>query len=127
MKIKTICAAGLLVCAVTVPTWAQEGNSAVKDALRETLRENVQLRSELEAARGEIDRLRFTSPGPAPVAPAPAQRNVRTYTVQKGDTLGGIAASFYGNSSAWRRIHQANPDIIENPNLIFPGEIIVIP
>jgi LysM repeat protein len=46
-----------------------------------------------------------------------------TYTVVAGDTLSGIAAR-YGTSVTL--LHQANPQIAD-PNLIYPGQILVIP
>jgi LysM repeat protein len=46
-----------------------------------------------------------------------------TYTVQPGDNLTEIAQMFNTTVSA---ILQANPQIV-NPNLIYPGEVLVIP
>ena len=50
-----------------------------------------------------------------------------TYTVAKGDTLSKIAKKFYGDSKQWRRIFEANKDTIENPDLIYPGQVLKIP
>lgn len=50
---------------------------------------------------------------------------VRSYTVQKGDTLSGISKKFYGNASFYPRIAAANG--MKNPNLIYPGRTITIP
>jgi hypothetical protein len=51
----------------------------------------------------------------------------RSYTVQAGDTLWGIAAQFYGDGAQWPRIFDANRDKITDPNLIFPGQELRIP
>ena len=51
----------------------------------------------------------------------------RTYTVKKGDCLWNIAKKFYGNGSAYTKIYDANTNKIANPNLIYPGQIFVIP
>lgn len=51
----------------------------------------------------------------------------RTYTIVKGDTLWGIARKFYGSGAKYTRLAEANRDIIKNPNLIYPGQTIVIP
>ena len=63
---------------------------------------------------------------PAPAAPAPtATPAPQTYTVQRGDTLSAIAKRFYGHASEYRRIATANN--IANPDLIHPGQQLVIP
>jgi len=63
---------------------------------------------------------------PAPVASAPtATPAPQTYTVQRGDTLSAIAKRFYGHASEYRRIAAANN--IANPDLIHPGQQLVIP
>jgi nucleoid-associated protein YgaU len=63
------------------------------------------------------------APAPAPAAPAaPAEQR---YTVQRGDTLSAIAKRFYGHAGEYRRIAAANG--IANPDLIHPGQELVIP
>ena len=56
--------------------------------------------------------------------PSPA---ARTYTVKSGDSLWKIAKQFYGKGSEWTRIHEANKDVIKNPDLIQPGWTLRIP
>lgn len=52
----------------------------------------------------------------------------KTYTVKKGDYLILIAKKVYGDSSKWRQIYNANRNVIgKNPNLIYPGQKLVIP
>lgn len=51
----------------------------------------------------------------------------RTYTVAKGDTLSHIAQEHYGKASKWRAIFDANRDQIEDPDRIFPGQVLKIP
>ncbi|MGN1029351.1 MAG: LysM peptidoglycan-binding domain-containing protein [Bacilli bacterium] len=51
----------------------------------------------------------------------------RTYTVVSGDTLWGIATRYYGNGAQYPTIYNANKNIISNPNLIYPGQKLVIP
>jgi prophage tail gpP-like protein len=51
------------------------------------------------------------------------------YVVVSGDNLSRIAATAYGDPKKWKIIWKANKGKIrsDNPNLIFPGEILVIP
>jgi len=51
----------------------------------------------------------------------------RTYTVVSGDTLSKIAKQFYNDANEWRRIFDANGDILSNPNRISPGQNLRIP
>lgn len=65
---------------------------------------------------------------PKPVKSTPkADTAKRTYTVKKGDCLWKIAAQFYGSGSAYKKIYDANTNQIANPNLIYPGQVFVIP
>ena len=61
------------------------------------------------------------APAPAPAKPAPAPKPAgRTYTVQAGDTLSGIAAKLGVSTSAISGYRSGNP------NLIYPGEVLKI-
>jgi nucleoid-associated protein YgaU len=64
---------------------------------------------------------------PAPAGDAPAAGAPRTYTVVAGDNLSKIAKRFYGDANQWKRIFEANRDIIKNPDLIHPGQTLKIP
>ena len=59
----------------------------------------------------------------APIAPSSAQ----SYTVVAGDNLSKIAKHFYGSANHWREIYEANKATIKNPDLIHPGQVLVIP
>ena len=62
-----------------------------------------------------------SKPAPAPAKPAPAPKPAgRTYTVQAGDTLSGIAAKLGVSTSAISGYRSGNP------NLIYPGEVLKI-
>ena len=52
-----------------------------------------------------------------------------TYTVVKGDQLRLISAQAYGRQDLWRRIFAANQTTLKSgdPDLIFPGEVLIIP
>jgi N-acetylmuramoyl-L-alanine amidase len=64
------------------------------------------------------------APGAPPPAPAPAPAT-RTYTVQPGDTLGGIARQVYGNAAKYPLIAEANQ--ISDPRRIWVGQVLTIP
>ncbi|MGI8561436.1 MAG: LysM peptidoglycan-binding domain-containing protein [Luteimonas sp.] len=51
----------------------------------------------------------------------------RQYTVQKGDTLSHIAQHHYGKASGWTRIYEANRDQLDDPDRIYPGQVLKIP
>lgn len=52
----------------------------------------------------------------------------QTYTVQSGDNLWNIAKKYYGSGAMYTKIYEANKDLIGgNPNLIFPGQQLIIP
>jgi LysM repeat protein len=50
-----------------------------------------------------------------------------TYTVQPGDTLSSIAKRFYGNTADWQWIYDANKSVIRNPDLIYVGQVLILP
>jgi nucleoid-associated protein YgaU len=52
---------------------------------------------------------------------------LQTYTVEKGDTLSAIAKQFYGKASQWNAIYEANRDQLDDPDKIFPGQVLKIP
>ncbi len=51
------------------------------------------------------------------------------HKVLKGENLWSISnyESVYNDPYQWRKIYQANKDKIEDPNLIYPGQKLVIP
>ena len=52
---------------------------------------------------------------------------LKTYTVVKGDHLRKIAKKLLGEEMLWKKIYEANKDIIANPDLIYRGQTLVIP
>lgn len=51
----------------------------------------------------------------------------RTYVVQPGDTLFRVSEKFYGDSTLWKRIRDANRTRIDPDGRIRAGQIIVVP
>ena len=50
-----------------------------------------------------------------------------TYTVKKGDCLLNIAKQFLGDGTRYKEIYNLNRDKIVNPNLIYPGQVLILP
>ncbi len=61
----------------------------------------------------------FTAPKP--------EEETEFYTVKKGDTLSKIAKTYYGNAMKYPVIFEANREVIKDPNLIYPGQVLRIP
>jgi len=72
----------------------------------------------IRAEGGEAVGVQQTRPAP----PAP-----KTYTVKPGDTLWAIAKKTLGDGGRWREIYNNNTNVIgEDPNRIFPGQVLRI-
>ncbi|HEY9857253.1 MAG TPA: glucosaminidase domain-containing protein [Stenomitos sp.] len=67
----------------------------------------------------------------APAPQIPGDSFVRagggSYTVQSGDSLSKIAQRTLGNGNRWREIYDLNRDVLNNPNLIRPGQVLKLP
>lgn len=62
---------------------------------------------------------------PPPVTPPPPEKQF--YTVKKGDYLSKIAKEVYGDAKKYPVIFEANKPMLKDPNLIYPGQVLVIP
>lgn len=51
----------------------------------------------------------------------------RFHVVRRGETLWGIAQQELGNAARWPEIFAVNRDVISNPNVIFPGQVVSLP
>ena len=49
------------------------------------------------------------------------------HTVVRGDTLGKIAKTYYGNAMKYPVIFEANKPMLEHPDKIYPGQVLRIP
>ena len=64
------------------------------------------------------------------VAPSPADpvvASVQTKRVATGHTLWALSQSYYGDPTRYPAIVEANRAQIHNPNVIFPGQVFVVP
>jgi hypothetical protein len=83
-------------------------------------------------------------PSPAPSAPAQTAEkpagdaqvaaagtvvipNINTAIISRGDNLWRISQRIYGSGYRYTVIYGANKDQIRNPNLIYPGQVFVLP
>jgi len=57
---------------------------------------------------------------------ADAQGSGRTHTVKRGDTLWDIAQQYLGDPFKWPEIYRRNAALVQDPNLIYPDQLIVI-
>ena len=60
-------------------------------------------------------------------APKAASDRPKTYVVEDGDTLYGVAKRFYGSIQAWKAIREANKALISSDNRLRAGDTIVLP
>lgn len=49
------------------------------------------------------------------------------HTVKAGESLSKIAKHYYGDVMAYHQIFKANTDKLDNPDVIHPGQELVIP
>jgi nucleoid-associated protein YgaU len=76
-----------------------------------------------DKATADFSDVRSGSSSTAPSSPSQGT----TYTVVAGDSLSKIAKREYGDASKWHRIYEANRDKIQNPDLIYPGQVLNLP
>lgn len=72
-----------------------------------------------DSGKASVSGNRETKNSPAP------KKESKIHTVQKDDTLWGIAKYYYGNGSQYPKIAEANK--LSNPNLIRIGQKLTIP
>ena len=105
-----------------------------------TTRQMIETVIEVPSAYQPKPGLRGAGPAPenqapetenAPVVEAPdaTPQAYDTYVVQKGESLWSIAAKpdIYGKASQWRRIFDANRDLLKTPDQVKAGMTLKIP
>src|ERR1700722_691283 len=63
----------------------------------------------------------------APSPAAPVVGSIQTKRVVTGHTLWALSQSYYGDPTRYPAIGEANRAQIHNPNVIFPGQVFVVP
>ena len=49
------------------------------------------------------------------------------YTIKAGDSLSKIAGAKMGDTDKWKQLFEANREVVEDPDKIYPGQTIRIP
>ncbi len=57
----------------------------------------------------------------------PTYLGFHPHTVRQGETLSGLAQAFYNDSSLFPRIFEANRNLLSDPDVIVPGQVLRIP
>ena len=101
------------------------GDSVVSRAEAARLKnQNLALHKEIEEyrARHPTEKAAEIKPPDKKTGP-PA----KTYVVREGDTLASISRKFYKSSGRWKKIQNANKNLIDDPAKLKPGMTLVIP
>ena len=86
---------------------------------------NYNLRVDKVSESGKVKaRVAFPFVRAAPLKGLP---NDRLVVIQPGNNLWVIATRVYGEGLRYVQIHDANRDQIQNPDLIFPGQVFGLP
>ena len=109
---------------------AEESGTSL-DSVIQQFGEDAKAQAEA-AARAAADQAPGDSTAQAAVeeqaAAAEAPAAPQMYTVQSGDSLSAISERVYGDAKYWTTIYEHNKDTIGgNPDLIQPGQELVIP
>src|SRR4051812_43810250 len=100
------------------------GDSVVSRAEAARLKnENLALRKDLEDLRAHRSP---EKPDPKTADKKPGA-NPHTYVVREGDTLASISRKFYKSSGRWKKIQNANKNLIDDPAKLKPGMTLTIP
>ena len=60
-------------------------------------------------------------------APSASSGESKFYTVKSGDTLSKVSKEFYGDPNRYNAIFEANKPMLEDPDKIYPGQVLRIP
>jgi LysM repeat protein len=104
--------------------WQAVASATMAEAEEEEMssQEFEQVTATVSGLSARVDRLETEVAG----LRAPASVPPRTYSVREGDTLSGIAAQL--GLPDWQRLYDANRGVIgSDPNIIQPGQVLVVP
>jgi LysM repeat protein len=102
----------------------EEAGSGIYDKKLEEMeslnKEIYNLKRKLRAAESALKKRSAAAPKPK------KKPGAKTHTVRAGESLPSIAEKYYGDSSLWKKIYDANKNKIERGQ-ITPGQVLVIP
>src|SRR5207237_10155918 len=103
------------------------GDALISRAEATRLRnENLSLRRDLDEARGR-SHIAAIEQSPTSGKTKGAETARHTYVVQRGDTMASISRKFYKTSTRWKKLLDANRNVIDNPKKLVVGQTLVIP
>lgn len=76
---------------------------------------------------GGTDQMAAISPDDSPSAETPVIRTGRSVIIRRGDSLWRVSRRMLGKGRRYTFIFAANQDQIENPHLIYPGQVFDVP
>ena len=74
-----------------------------------------------------IPKTEVRKPAEMPVTGQAGAITQGSHTVQKGDSLWTVAVRAYGDGYQWTKIWQANENLVKNPDIIQPGQVLTLP
>ncbi|KPQ12711.1 MAG: putative protein containing LysM domain [Saliniramus fredricksonii] len=114
------------------PSTAPEATEAeIAEAQDSAAREPQRQAESADALPGTATEAESPPEAPATVAERPEATVVvpelSTASVERGDSLWRISRQVYGRGIRYTEIFEANQDQIRNPDLIYPGQVFVLP
>jgi LysM repeat protein len=103
---------------------ADNGGKWSLAAPRPAASDGFEVRLDQLAADGSVFR-RVAAPFEPP--PASAAAEAGNYTVRRGNSLWWIARRTYGHGTRFTAIYSANRELIRDPDLIYPGQVLKMP
>ena len=119
--------------AATAKMEADQARREIKQLARQTQEKTDLLFAKLNDLEKRVRVLeRLVGKKPIKLKPKklyPTKKIGKLYKVKKGESLWRISGhkNVYNDPSGWQKIYQANKDKIANPNIIYPGQRLVIP
>ncbi len=104
-----------------------EGGEDFVERVRRRSIERSQRESENTSEQSVAEEVAADNSAESETEKEPVKKEPQKYTVASGDTLSGISKRFYGTTSDWQKILEANRDKLKNPAGLKPGMELTIP